>query len=74
MRIETGAVKFGGDWAGVFIRGDSASVYRAIIEAVMDGRLPRLFLKDLSDLLGRCDERKKENQDKIVRYPHLPTL
>ena len=31
MRIETGPVKFGDDWSGVFIRGDDALAYAQLI-------------------------------------------
>lgn len=40
-RVETGAVQFGDDWPGIFIRGDDA-LYQAAL------------LGDLAALLTRC--------------------
>ena len=34
-RVETGAVQFGDDWPGVFIRGDSAAYYAMIIDTLL---------------------------------------
>jgi hypothetical protein len=34
-RVETGSVRFGGDWPGVFIRGDNAAYYAASLSVVL---------------------------------------
>ncbi len=34
-RVETGAVQFGDDWPGTFIRGDNAMNYAVHLEAVL---------------------------------------
>lgn len=34
-RIETGAIRFGDDWPGVFIRGDDAAYYALTIDTLM---------------------------------------
>lgn len=36
-RVETGAVQFGDDWPGVFIRGDNAGYYALMLESVLRG-------------------------------------
>jgi hypothetical protein len=36
-RVETGAVQFGDDWAGTFIRGDVSHFYATCLEAVLSG-------------------------------------
>ena len=35
-RPETGALKFGDDWPGLFIRGDTAMAYKGAIEQVLE--------------------------------------
>ena len=35
-RVETGAIQFGDDWPGVFIRGDMAFGYAMALEAVLN--------------------------------------
>ncbi len=35
-RIETGAVQFGDDWPGLFIRGDDAFYLRQILESILE--------------------------------------
>lgn len=34
-RVETGAVRFGSDWPGVFIRGDNAAYYTEALRALL---------------------------------------
>ena len=43
-RVESGAVQFGDDWPGVFIRGDNAGYYAMSLAAVLDSEA----LADLS--------------------------
>lgn len=35
-RVECGAIQFGDDWPGTFIRGDSAFAYATYLEIVLD--------------------------------------
>jgi hypothetical protein len=35
LRAETGAIKFGDDWTGVFIRGDNAATYALALSLVL---------------------------------------
>ncbi len=35
-RVETGAVQFGNDWPGVYIRGDNALYLATCLESVID--------------------------------------
>lgn len=56
-RVETGPVRFGDDWPGTFIRGDSAVNYawhlRALLVEQNDSPLSKCILRDLlSDLEG----------------------
>ncbi len=67
-RVETGPVKFGDDWTGVFIRGDNAFYYATVLHALLskveagEGLwVPRITLYGLVDLLRQSDERKVED-------------
>jgi hypothetical protein len=53
-RVETGPVQFGGDWPGVFVRGDNCFYYSMILKSELD-KLPesinKTILKTLCDIL-----------------------
>ena len=64
-RVETGAVKFGDDWAGLFIRGDNAIDLRQKIHDLLE-YLPAdvvrnnykignvtYILRELADIIGK---------------------
>lgn len=56
-RVETGPVQFGGDWPGVFIRGDNALYYAMALEQVLNGTDPGLYrrvAKGLVETLRAC--------------------
>ncbi|MHC4215534.1 MAG: hypothetical protein ACYSWP_19410 [Planctomycetota bacterium] len=60
-RVETGAVQFGNDWPGLFIRGDNAAELmmhiRQIAKAVEEGCEKDLMLKlAMDNLLSIADE------------------
>lgn len=38
QRVETGAVQFGDDWPGTFIRGDNAAYYAMCLDALLHGQ------------------------------------
>ena len=57
-RVETGAVQFGDDWPGVFIRGDNALMafapaLRAILKGE-DNELDRMLAENLVRILETC--------------------
>lgn len=58
-RVETGIVKFGDDWPGIFIRGDNALYYALCLReaASLMAGVSAMFaadLKELADLLSSC--------------------
>ncbi len=56
-RVETGAVQFGDDWPGVFIRGDNAGYYAMCLKSMLDGddnAMIRMILTDLQGTLAGC--------------------
>lgn len=63
-RVETGPLKFGNDWTGVFLRGDSAFGYAGVLEALLEHENIDPFfhvqLKSLLKLLQSSDEQPKE--------------
>lgn len=64
-RIETGPLKFGDDWCGVFIRGDNAFGHALDIELVLSeinngqsvSPIGVINLERLMNILRSCDER-----------------
>ncbi len=69
-RVETGPTRFGGDWCGVFIRGDSAAYYAMLLRQVlhptgedvdaMTSALARINLRGLMSILEASDERSPQ--------------
>jgi len=63
-RRESGPVRFGHDWPGVFIRGDDALMYANVVELIAvfmqydDGSLPLALVK----LLRSCKVKEKGDQ------------
>jgi hypothetical protein len=58
-RTETGPMKIGDDWTGVFIRGDQALHAAMCIRAVLNGPndgFSRMTLEGLADILESCRE------------------
>jgi len=59
-RPETGAMQFGDDWPGLFVRGDNATGYHTALHSALtameEGRVPPMhdvgLLRDLLTLLG----------------------
>lgn len=64
-RVETGPLRFGEDWAGVFLRGDYAGpmafYLNKLLEAAGSGKAPSvnvmLPLRGLASVLAQSDER-----------------
>lgn len=65
MRAETGTIKFGDDWRGVFIRGDEAFAHAMQLRRLLGlGSLPKVavaMLTGLLDLLESADERRRDD-------------
>lgn len=49
-RVETGAVQFGDDWPGVFIRGDNAAYYSMALDSLMAGNVDPITVGVLAGL------------------------
>jgi hypothetical protein len=56
MRAETGSMKFGQDWTGVFIRGDDCMAYQMYLRPVLD-----FFDKEMKRLSEAYPDLKPEN-------------
>lgn len=56
-RPENGSMRFGDDWAGVFIRGDMAHAYAVYLkESMPQGEsMGHIFISELIALLESCD-------------------
>ena len=60
-RPETGPMRFGDDWCGVFVRGDAAVLYaelaKVLIEFLSDGNNPaNRHLLGLQKLMDSCNQ------------------
>lgn len=56
-RVETGPKQFGGDWPGVFIRGDDALCFAASIRRLLKSKeLDEAFIMENADCLGSLNE------------------
>ncbi len=62
-RIETGPLKFGQDWNGIFIRGDNALAMAADLEILNEilgsDNFYKEKLRDMINLLSSCSEGKE---------------
>lgn len=55
-RVEDGAIRFGTDWPGTFLRGDTSFHYAMMLKAYVEGHrgpFADLALKGLADTLSR---------------------
>jgi hypothetical protein len=73
-RVETGPVKFGDDWAGIFIRGDNALGYAHYLAAILAQSKASTVcpiysqaIKGLIALLQDADERKVAMPEEPVK-------
>ena len=64
-RPETGAMRFGSDWTGAFIRGDDAFGYALALEVLIKGdpddasiAISRMVLAGLLEVLKSSDENR----------------
>lgn len=54
-RVETGAIQFGTDWPGTFIRGDNGIGYMLALNGIISGNpgpFDMMQVESLRDLLG----------------------
>lgn len=59
-RVETGKVQIGDDWPGVFIRGDNALLFGAVLKAFLGGNdtpINRAVLAGLAQTLLKAEAR-----------------
>ncbi len=63
-RVETGPLRFGSDWTGIFIRGDNAVAMAADLEVLNDilgqNNFYQMKLREMITLLTSCVEGKKD--------------
>lgn len=63
VRVETGPIKFGDDWTGVFIRGDNAFNYAITIKGLLNSKnidpICQMELEGLLEILSSCDEKEQ---------------
>lgn len=59
-RVETGAIRFGDDWAGIFIRGDNALAMSIHLRSLLDNPaiswIDKHTLEQYIKLLQNCNE------------------
>jgi len=76
MRAESGPMKFGDDWPGIFMRGDDAAfngmnLARAI-EAIEKGEKPDvlciMILRGLAETLSSCDVRTNTTPQVMIEF------
>jgi len=74
MRAETGPMKFGDDWTGLFIRGDNAMGYKILLDIVCSelnkdslGVIERAQLQGLIDLFDSAGEFKTNNEKQMMK-------
>jgi len=73
-RPETGKMKFGDDWSGIFIRGDNAFNYHMQLKEVLKdnggefGIIAKHTIRDLIDLLESCEEHNDIKPQKLKSF------
>lgn len=69
MRAETGPMKFGDDWPGIFIRGDNAFFYLKVCEALTASNpIVEKGLEGLKDLLTSSIQRPDMDITKLKNF------
>ena len=69
MRAETGPMKFGDDWPGIFIRGDNAFFYLKVCEALKaENPVAAKGLEGLKDLLASAQTRPNMDVTKMKSF------
>ena len=62
MRAETGPMRFGDDWRGVFIRGDNASTYAEMLKLVLSERMEAITHTILLSLACDLDSAHEDSR------------
>jgi hypothetical protein len=69
-RVETGAIQFGEDWPGLFLRGDDAKFLSLAIESVVAEIKPtaqnKLALMHLVEVQRMVEEEVEQSKEKPV--------
>lgn len=68
QRVETGPTQFGGDWTGIFIRGDQALYLAAMLAGIPEPKhdwLAATVLSNLRKLLATCEHRAPAPPDNV---------
>lgn len=61
-RVESGAVQFGDDWPGTFIRGDNAAHFAMWLEHFMSGNTDPITMAVVRGLLDTLKSRDLRSQ------------
>lgn len=76
-RPETGPMRFGNDWSGLFIRGDNAAAYAMALESLLRRSaltLPEALLNGLLDDLKSTNEQDPRPRQKAMLLEALPEM
>lgn len=76
-RAETGPMRFGNDWGGLFIRGDNAAAYAMALESLLRRSaltLPETLLDGLLDDLKSAHELDQRPRQKAMLLEALPEM
>lgn len=72
-RVESGAIQFGDDWPGLFLRGDDAAYLSMAIECVLQGmqatgmnKLAILHLQETKETIDKEVDLSRREQKKPV--------
>jgi hypothetical protein len=69
MRAETGPMKFGDDWPGVFIRGDNAFFFLKVCEALTAANpVAEKGLEGLKELLAASQQKADMKVTKMKSF------
>ena len=70
VRVESGAIRFGSDWPGWFLRGDDAAYFLACMEAIEipDNFYGRQINRYLEEIKSKVIQRGSE--DEFVQHGH----
>ena len=72
MRPETGPMRFGDDWTGLFIRGDNALGYAVYLRVLLDTN-PEYGLL-LQSLLSDLESVRHGDVENLQQLPEFETL
>lgn len=68
-RVETGAIQFGDDWAGLFLRGDDAKFLSMSIESLigqvpdtLPNKIAKMHLVHVKEMIDKDVEQKSKEQ------------